>query len=218
MLFIPAAMLSRRCPQSRGDGPSLRGVYSRLCGTTATPLRVIVLGWVMAVQPNSTRTAGGGWASLTLSPSKLSNGGFANVATCFGSIGPALTRPSPGPTRRRPPRALAYVGGRRYLQSGWALYRPLTGGSKCDYIKALARLPPPARFPGCAVGNEAAGRTGGFARFRPLYGWCSVAVARVKLRRPCLRANKGCASSATAMAGSRLSKTTRSAGWPAAMP
>ena len=168
MLFFPAAMLSRRCPQSRGDGPSLRGVYSRLCGTTATPLRVIVLGWVMAVQPNSTRTAGGGWASLTLSPSKLSNGGFANVATCFGSIGPALTRPSPGPTRQRPPRA--WVNGRRQTLFakrpgfGSRLYRPLTRGSKCDYIKPLARLPPPARFPGCAVGNEAAGQ---HRRLRP---------------------------------------------------
>src|SRR5207253_5386641 len=60
------------------------------------------------------------------------------------------------------------AGGRRYLQVGRALGRAsigaLTGGSKCGYIQSLARLPPPARLPGCAVGNEAAGHTGGFAR------------------------------------------------------
>src|SRR5260221_12866760 len=84
---------------------------------------------------------------------------------------------------------------------GRRLYRALTGGSKCDYIQPLARLPPPSRLPGSAVGNEAAGQHPAASPvLGPLYGWCSVVAARVKLQRPRLSAHKGCASSATDMA------------------
>src|SRR5262249_60769006 len=55
-------------------------------------------------------------------------------------------------------------------------------------------------------------------RDRACYGRWMVAAARVKLRRPRLGPNKGCATSATARARSRLSRTTRSAGGPTATP
>src|SRR5258707_15747849 len=41
---------------------------------------------------------------------------------------------------------------------GRRLYPALTAGGKCAYIQPLAKLPPPARVPGCGVGNEAAGQ------------------------------------------------------------
>src|SRR5262249_57430630 len=52
-------------------------------------------------------------------------------------------------------------------------YRALTAGSKCDYVQSLARLPPPARFPGCAVGNEAAGQPRRLRPFSGVFSTCS---------------------------------------------
>ena len=52
----------------------------------------------------------------------------------------------------------------------------------------------------------------------PVVGGHSTGAARVKLRRPRLMPSSGCATSATAIAASRESSSTRSAGLPTAMP
>ena len=49
---------------------------------------------------------------------------------------------------------------------GPRLYRALTGGSKCDYIQLLARLPRQPGFRVARLGMKPPVHTGGFARFR----------------------------------------------------
>src|SRR5260370_9946555 len=48
---------------------------------------------------------------------------------------------------------------------GRRLYRALTGGSKCDYIQLLARLPRQPGFRVARLGMKPPVHTGGFARF-----------------------------------------------------
>jgi allantoinase len=91
-----------------------------------------------------------------------------------------------------------------YLEAGSA--------AQCPPIPGLKRSPPHR------LELLAKYSTASQANFPMRCGRCSTGSGRVKVWRPRLRPSNGCASSATAAAGSAQSSTTTSAGLPTAIP